>query len=168
MNRLLPALLPAALLLAGCFGGAAPQRHYTVLDPAAGVVAPAALDLDVRMAPDLRAASAPTLYRADGSVSTYPGLTYYAPLELAIPRALRELGPEALGLKPGDRLDLDVLDFCVDRRTPDGVPVARVTLSADGRAPVTVAKPLPAGATPLQTRALLASALLEAIRDARK
>ena len=106
--------------------------------------------------------------RADGSVSTYPGLTYYAPLELAIPRALRELGPEALGLKPGDRLDLDVLDFCVDRRTPDGVPVARVTLSADGRAPVTVAKPLPAGATPLQTRALLASALLEAIRDARK
>ena len=154
MNRLFPTLL-LPLLLVGCFSSSTPpQRHYTVLDPPASQhpVTPADLDISVRMAPDLRAADAPTLYRADGSVSTLRALTYYAPLELAIPRALR----------PGQTLSLHIHDFCVDQRTPDDIPVARVTLSANGHALVTTAKPLPANATPAQIRATLADCLLDA------
>lgn len=160
--RVLPLLLPA-LLLAGCFASGAPQRNYTVMDPdvsRAGDPVNAQLTLRLRMAPDLRAAIAPTLYRADGSVSTVPGLRYYAPLELAIPRALRELPPEAL---PENTLDLTILDFCVDCRTPDGAPLARVTLQRGARPPVSATEPLPEGATPAQTRAALARCLRAAL-----
>lgn len=166
MNRLLPTLL-LPLLLVGCFSsGTPPQRRYTVLDPTAVQlpVTPADLDISVRMAPDLRAADAPTLYRADGSVSTLRALTYYAPLELAIPRALRELGPTPLSLQPGQALVLHIHDFCVDYRTSDGIPVARITLSANGHTLITTSQPLPANATPAQIRATLADCLLKAIR----
>ena len=167
MNRLLPTLL-LPLLLAGCFSsGTPPLRHYTVLDPPASQhpVTPANLDISVRMAPDLRAADAPTLYRADGSVSTLRVLTYYAPLELAIPRALRERASLAdFGLQPGQALVLHIHDFCVDYRTSDGIPVARITLSANGHTLITTSQPLPANATPAQIRATLADCLLKAIR----
>ncbi len=167
MNRLLPTLL-LPLLLVGCFSsGTPPQRRYTVLDPTAAQlpVTPANLDISVRMAPDLRAADAPTLYRADGSVSTLRVLTYYAPLELAIPRALRERASLAdFGLQPGQALVLHIHDFCVDYRTSDGIPVARITLSANGHTLITTSQPLPANATPAQIRATLADCLLKAIR----
>ena len=167
MNRLFPTLL-LPLLLVGCFSSSTPpQRHYTVLDPPASQhpVTPTNLDISVRMAPDLRAADAPTLYRADGSVSTLRVLTYYAPLELAIPRALRERASLAdFGLQPGQALVLHIHDFCVDYRTSDGIPVARITLSANGHTLITTSQPLPANATPAQIRATLADCLLKAIR----
>ena len=166
MNRLFPTLL-LPLLLVGCFSSSTPpQRHYTVLDPPASQhpVTPADLDISVRMAPDLRAADAPTLYRADGSVSTLRSLTYYAPLELAIPRALRERASLAdLGLQPSQALELHIHDFCIDHRTADGIPVARVTLSANGHTLITTSQPLPANATPAQIRTILADCLLKVI-----
>lgn len=166
MNRFLPILL-LPLFLVGCFSsGAAPQRRYTILDPKIRQtpVNPADLDLTVRMAPDLRAADAPIFYRADGSVSTFRDLTYYAPLELAIPRALRELGPAPIGLQPGQDLSLYIHDFCIDQRTPDDIAVARVTLSANGHPLVTATEFISPTATPGLIRTTLADCLLDAIR----
>lgn len=156
-------LLPLLVAVLGCFSSEAPLRRYTVmdLDPARAadpIAAPRPIRL--RMAPDLRAAVAPTLYRADGSVSTVPGLRYYAPLELAIPRAVAELPRETL---PKDLRDVTILDFCVDCRTPDGAPLARVTLRHGDGAPISVTEPLPADATPGQTRAALARCLHAAL-----
>lgn len=166
MTRLLP-LLPL-LILAGCFGAKPTAARHTVADPepVGYVLAPEpAPAIAVRMAPDLRAATAPTLYRADGTVSTVHGLTYYASLELAIARALRETKPSMLGLTSREELALTIQDYCVDERTPDGTPVARVTLTARTGPSATATEPLPADATPAQTRAALARCLRAAVRD---
>ena len=171
-RRAFPRGLPAALLalaLTGCFGGAAPLPRYTVADPepAGYALAPEpAPAIAVRMAPDLRAAVSPTLYRADGTVSSVRGLTYYASLELAIARALRETRPADLGLTSREELALTIHDYCVDERTQDGTPVARVALTARSGPSATATEPLPPAATPGQIRAALARCLRAAVREA--
>ena len=181
--RLAPTL--AALpLLAGCRGGtpAATPRHPRADPDPAILLAPARPlpRVTVRLAPDRRAAVSPTLYRADGTVTTLHALVYDASLELAIRRALTEAAPETYGLPAADATaELFIHDFCVDERTADHTPVARITLSRRVRAAQTPAnaaptrlhtatEPLPPGATPTQIRDALARCLRTAALAAAK
>ena len=156
---LLPALL--TLPLTGCFmfGSATPVR-YAVGTPRTPQVEADVSGLSVRMADDLRAAKSPLLFKKDGTVTRVPGLTYYAPVEVVLGRALREM----IGLSEDRRAptaDLMVTDFCVDA-TGDA-PVARVTLvyRNTGKT-VTETQPLRDPADPAEVRIALAKALTDA------
>lgn len=151
-------LLLPLLLAAGCLGTAQAPRRYTVADPAPDR-RPWGPDLTVRTAPDLRAATAPLLFRADGSVATLRALTYYASLEVAIDRAIRE----SMTPPPNGETRLLVRDFCVDER--GDAPVARVTIEGP-RGAKTATEPLPPAAPPEQIRAALARCLQTAYSQA--
>jgi len=146
-------LMLSLLALAGC--ATTPVAKRTVGLPAEFSVALPAADLDVRLAEDLRTSANPLRFRADGTVVPCRSLVYYAPMEAALARALRDAArPAGEGV-----LRLTVLDFCADERGE--TPVARVTLAA-GKRRASAVRPLPEGWGAPDLRTALAQALQEA------
>ncbi len=169
MTRLALSLVAlVALLCAGCFFGprntpAAPK--YTLAD---SPTAPVAQDLlpSVRLAVDLRAAPAPLHFHADGTVTPIEGLTYYAPLEVAIEAALRSTTAYTPN-QPPRRASITVLAFCLDERSGSPLASVRLATSAPNGAQreVSASRPLPASPSPRVLRDALAQALLEAYAE---
>lgn len=151
MPRLFP-LLALALLL-GCATTPAPK--YAVGLPEGTAVALPAARLELRMAEDLRAYANPLILHADGTVTPCRALAYYAPLELALARALRD----ATHFTGEGTCRLTVQDFHADLRGP--TPLARVTL-ADAKTAISLTEPLPEGWTAPQLRDTLARLLRQA------
>lgn len=153
MPRLLPLLALAALVL-GCATTPAPK--YAVGLPAGDPIPLPAARLEVRMAEDLRAYANPLILHADGTVTPCRALAYYAPLELALARALRD----ATHFTGKNTCRLTVRDFHADLRGP--TPLARVTLAnAQGRT-VSLTEPLPKEWAAPQLRDALARLLRQA------
>lgn len=77
------------IVLVGCSSTVTPK--YTVgLEKMEPVEMPCG-GLTVRMASDLRSYSHPLRFKADGTVEQVRSLTYYAPLEVVLERALRDV-----------------------------------------------------------------------------
>lgn len=123
--------------------------------------------LRLRMAEDLRAYNMPLCFHADGTVTPYRAMQYYAPLEVALKRALEDT-TLFLGTSP-EKTKIIVRDYCiVERPTPqDGHPAGfevRVTLQVTDVDPspkhrtasVYLTDPTP---TPQQIRDAFATAL---------
>ena len=164
--RRLPALsaLPLLILLAGCFSTSAPQPKYTVADLPEQPM-PELATLRVRLAPDLRSLSTPIQFNEDGTVVPVRGITYYAPLELAIERLLREAaGPQTTELARGKMLTLTF--FGVDARGGEAQAVVAFTLEGKPIVSRRIARPLPPDCTPAQLRKLLGDLLLELCKEA--
>ena len=161
-------------LLCGCVS-TPPAKRYTVFTPDAilslgGPLYSDASGVRVRMAEDLRAYNVPLFFHADGSVTPYRALQYYAPLEVALKRALEEVTVFS-GKRP-EKEKIVVRDYCiVEHPNPsiEGRPAGwevRVTLQV-----TSVAHPMPmhrsasihleADATPQEIRAAFAQALLD-------
>lgn len=151
------------LFLLGCTSHPAAKR-YTVFPMCENVANATKLlspyrDLRVRMANDLRAYSVPLTFHADGSVTPCRAVTYYAPLELALTRALKEISdfdPTAAAT-----LKLEVRDYCVIERPATESAEAHVQVL------VTLAYPLKDTVqTERATRDLPLNASDKALRDA--
>lgn len=152
MPRLLP-LLALAILLLGCATTPAPK--YAVGLPAGDSITLPAARLELRMAEDLRAYATPLILHADGTITPCRALAYYAPLELALARALRD----ATRFTGEGTCRLTVRDFHADLRGP--TPLARVTLT-DGKATFSSTEPLPQDWAAPQLRETLARLLRQA------
>jgi hypothetical protein len=123
------------------------------------------------MAEDLRAYNVPLFFHADGSVTPYRALQYYAPLEVALKRALEEVTVFS-GKRP-EKEKIVVRDYCiVEHPNPsiEGRPAGwevRVTLQVTDVDPspkhrtasVYLTDPTP---TPQQIRDAFATALYDA------
>lgn len=145
-----------------------PQQQHTLaaqppkLLPVAGV--------RVRMTKELRAYNTPLRFNADGTVTPYRALTYYAPLELVLERALEDI--TRFQASEHRQLGIEVRDYCIvesassaESLQPPAAEV-RVTLvfHLPSKAPVTHAAvlPLPENYTPAIARETFAEALLRA------
>ncbi len=155
MFRLLSLCL-AVMAVCGCASTPAAKKYTVGLPETAPLAVPAAV-LDVRMAEDLRAYRNPLVFAADGTVAPCRGLVYYAPLELALARALQDVSAFA---RESGTLRITVRDFHADCRGAE--PVARVTLEATNGNTASATAPLPADWTPEQLREALAGLLLKA------
>lgn len=166
MKPLLLLLPLAALALTACTS-TPPAPRYTIFPTTEAVpqVTMPGASLRLRMAEDLRAYNAPLHFHADGTVTTFRALRYYAPLELALERALADL--TTFQSTANGTLNVEVRDYClVD--TADGME-ARVTLvlMPSGQTPIrrSAVQPLPATATTAEVREAFAAALREAYRN---
>lgn len=112
---LLPFLM--ATLFCGC-ATSKPNPKYNVfpnsLEPALRTCATSGVRL--RMAEDLRAYSAPLVFHVDNTVTVSRDLMYYAPLEVALARALEDItlftAPKA------EKLKVEVRDYCLIEHDP--------------------------------------------------
>ncbi len=155
-------LLPLFVLLAGC-STTLPQK-YTVADlPAEPVAQLHVSAISVRMAKDLRAYDTPLYFKADGTVTPLRDLTYYAPLEVAIERALTDatmiFGTGAAPLK------VTVEDFCLDARGE--TLQAKVTLASGPHSASAIENLDTLPSTP-QLRNIFGDLLLEAYQNLAK
>ncbi len=152
-------LLLPLLILAGCATSLPPK--YTVTEHASVPLAEVDTSvLTVRMAKDLRAYATPLCFNADNTVVEVSDLTYYAPLEVAIERALNDVTQKTgTSTRP---LRITVQDFCVDKRGDE--PVAKVTLEARGNY-VTKVAALSPDYTTIQLRDALGELLLQSYAE---
>lgn len=156
--KLLP-LLPLAFLI-GC--ATAPTPKYSVLTPEEHCTLPDDYTrITVRLADDIRSAPNPLCFHADGRVTLCRELTYYAPLELAINRALNDtFSIQKDGTKRRKSLQIVVNTFGVDACS--GTPKACVHLEIPEKGlNARVEQPLPATYTAQDLRDALGEALLQ-------
>ncbi len=156
--KTLCSLFAIALVAAGC--ATAPTPRYTIgLNADTPKVTLPSARLEVRMAEDLRAYASPIVYHTDGTITVCNDLRYYAPLELALQRALEDQTAFAgKGI-----IRIVVRDYCVDLRGDK--PVVRVTLAAASGRTATATAPLSADWDSAQLRAAFAQALYEAYQS---
>lgn len=172
MKTIFPLMCALGLLMTGCAGKPLPKR-YSVFSAGSSAASAESVTspysgLKVRMAEDLRAHAVPLRFHANGEVSAYRALTYYAPLEVALTRALEDC--TAFQRTRPEVLAIEVRDYCLVEH-PDGATSAlevRVTLQAR---PVGAPEPprrctrsrtLPTDASPSIVRQAFAETLLEA------
>ena len=160
-NALLCTLALAALC-AGCFGPRTPPAPKYTVGHAAAEPDLADLRVNVRMAPDLRAATTPLHFQANGTVTPIPGLAYYAPLELAIEAYLRALA-QSNGQTPQRPFPVVVTCFGIDARS--GSACVRVCLEQEAKGGLfrsaEASLPLTEPATPETLRSQLEACLRE-------
>jgi hypothetical protein len=149
-------------LLSGCFSTPKPKR-YTVFTPeVTASQTPKHLPfskLRVRMAKDLRAYNTPLRFKADGTVEPYRGLTYYAPLELALERALQDM--TSLDKTNPRALSVEVRRYCViDGATAAAVAVClQVQVSGQPEQTLELMEPIALDASPDAVRHAFARVL---------
>lgn len=115
--------------------------------------------LTVRMASDLRSYSHPLRFKADGTVEQIRSLTYYAPLEVALERALRDVS--TFNSKSTQVKQIIIETFAVVEKEEGAV--VRVRLRAYPRnLPAQVEKHVPDQADAATLRAAFADALYTA------
>lgn len=146
-------LLAFSALFLGC--ATTPTPKYAVGLPAGDTITLPAARLELRMAEDLRAYANPLILHADGTVTPCRALAYYAPLELALARALRDTSR----FSGEGTCRLTIRDFHADLR--GATPLARVTL-ADAKTIVSITEPLPEDWAAPQLRDTLARLLRQA------
>lgn len=149
-----------------CLGCAStpPKPKYTVFTPECCKQLPGDYTaLSVRLADDIRSAPNPLCFHADGTVTLCRDLVYYAPVEVAITRALQDtFSMRKAGAPAHKPLRITVRAFGVDER--DGTPkaVVRLELPAEGL-DIRTEKALPEASTAHQLRNALGEALLQAV-----
>lgn len=152
-------LLPLAFLI-GC--ATAPTPKYSVLTPEERCTLPADYTaISVRLADDIRTAPNPLHFHADGRVTLCRELTYYAPLELAISRALNDtFSIRKEGTTQKKPLRILVNTFGVDESS--GTPKACVHLEIPAKGlEARAEQPLPEAYTAQDLRNALGEALLQ-------
>ncbi len=150
--------LPLMALMVGCATTLPPR--YTVANEAQTKLTRDAASLSVRMAADLRTYHQPLIFNADGTVNVYRDISYYAPLEIAIERALHDA--TVFNATAHAPLRITVRDFCIDARGDR--PMAKVTLKMN-RKVLTKTAPLSLDYTPGEVRDALGSLLLSAYTE---
>lgn len=160
---LLPLL--TALFFLGC--AAVPTPKYTVLTAPEPRALPAGYTaLTVRLADDIRSAPNPLCFHADGTVTLCRELTYYAPVEVAITRALQDAFVRRKESLPARKpLRLTVRTFGVDARDATPKAVVRLDFPAE-QLDVRSEEPLPAAYTARELRDALGKALLRSMERA--
>ncbi len=151
-------LLPLVTLMVGCATTLPPR--YTVAEMPDVRVKRNNTAVTVRMASDLRAYNQPLIFNADGTVRPCVDFTYYAPLEVAIERALVDASD--FNLTASTPLRVTVSDFCVDARGE--TPIAKVTLKTKEKA-CTKTAPLSDDYTVAELRGTLGMLLLTAYQE---
>ena len=154
-----------ALALSFMMGCAATKaKRYTVFTPemTASTQTQKSLPfskLRVRMAKDLRAYNTPLRFKADGTVVPYRGLTYYAPLELALERALQDM--TSLDKTNPRALSVEVRRYCViDGATAAAVAVClQVQVPGQPEQTLELMEPIALDASPDAVRAAFARVL---------
>lgn len=160
-------LLPLLFCL-GC-ASTPPKPKYTVFTPAYHKPLPGDYTaLSVRMADDIRSAPNPLCFHADGRVTLCRELTYYAPIEVAITRALQDtFSLRKEGMTAHKPLRVVIRTFGVDARS--GAPKAVVHLDFPAEQLDTrIEEPLPENYTAKDLRDALGEALIQSIEDACK
>lgn len=158
-------LLPFLFCL-GCVS-TPPKPKYTVFTPECCKQLPGNYTtLSVRMADDIRSAPNPLYFHADGRVTLCRELAYYAPIEVAITRALQDtFSMRKDGIANPKTLRVVVRAFGVDARS--GTPNAVVLLDFPNEGlDVRVEKPLPENYTTQELRDTLGEALFQSIEKA--
>lgn len=160
-------LLPLLICL-GC-ASTPPKPKYTVFTPTSHKALPGDYTaLSVRMADDIRSAPNPLCFHADGRVTLCRELTYYAPIEVAITRALQDtFSIRKEGMTTGKPLRIVVRTFGVDTRSGTPKAVVHIELSA-AKLDCRVEKPIPEDYTAKDLRDALGEALIQSIEDACK
>ncbi len=163
-HSLIPTLCVLALgfACAGCLssGSGASTPRYTVADTA-GELKVAGARPEVRLQSDIRAYNVPLRFNADGSVTPCAGIRYYAPLELAMTRALRDITQEDASARPRKVL---IEAFGVDARGAQ--PIAHVALRFANGEVIRKESPIDPSLPPAELRKTLGKLLLEAYRTA--
>lgn len=114
----LPLAMVTVSLLLGCSASKQAKRYtvfpttHTITNqaPEKPITSPYC-GIRVRMANDLRAYNTPLFFHADGTVTPYHSVTYYAPLEVALERALADTTHFTASTQ--GKLKLEVRDYCV-------------------------------------------------------
>jgi hypothetical protein len=157
----------ALLMCEGCFiSHPAPTRYTLGLDevlasPTQTVEEARGMDVKVTMSPDLQAMTMPYVCQPDGRVTTEPTLSYYAALPLLIEREV-EMNLDKLALPKAARMQIVVMDYCIDLRGEE--PLAVVGLKVNGvyrRSHVTLAEAY----TAQELRKAFAIALVNALQQ---
>lgn len=159
---LIPCLLMLCFATAGCLssGSGASTPRYTVADTA-GEAKVAGARPEVRLQADIRAYNVPLRFNADGSVTPCAGIRYYAPLELAMTRALRDITQEDDSARPRKVM---IEAFGVDARGEK--PVAHVVLRVATGEVIRKESPIDPTLPPAELRKTLGKLLLDAYRTA--
>ncbi len=115
----LPLLLLALTCFTGCFSRPEAKPHYSVgLEEirAQDIEFPQFKTLKLTLENDIQAMYAPYVFHNDGRVTLYTALTYYAPLPIALERAIKDnIVPTAtIGEVP--HLKLTLTDYAIDLR----------------------------------------------------
>ena len=155
-------LVLAFSCVVGC--AATKTKRYTVFTPemTASTQTQKSLPfskLRVRMAKDLRAYNTPLRFKADGTVEPYRSLTYYAPLELALERALQDI--THLEKQDPRALVVEVRRYCVMEREHAAVVAVCLHLQVAGQPEQTLdfLEPIALNASPEVIRQAFARAL---------
>lgn len=166
-------------LLCGC--ASTPLRPKYAVFPVNNTLEPVtspAAGLRLRMAEDLRAYSAPLCFQTDHTVRLCREVQYYAPLEVALARALEDI--TVFKAECPDKIKIEVRDYCVVVHDPATLqtPPGAVPSPLEVRVNLLVTRPgqpaahhgvshfLPAACTPQDLHAAFAQALYEAYKSA--
>lgn len=154
------------LLCLGC-ASTPPKPKYTVFTPEHHKPLPADYTaLSVRLADDIRSAPNPLCFHADGRVTLCRELTYYAPIEVAITRALQDtFSMRKEGMTAHKPLRVVVRTFGVDARSGAPKAVVHIDLPAE-QLDMRIEEPLPGNYTAQDLRDALGKALLQCIESA--
>lgn len=158
------ALLLLPLLFAlGC-ASAPPKPKYTVFTPDCRMQLPGDYtSLSVRLADDIRSAPHPLCFHADGTVTLCRELAYYAPIEVALTRALQDtFSLRKAETTPAKTLRLVVRTFGVDARSGTPKAVVHLDLPSAGLE-ARVEAPLAETYTAHDLRNALGAALLQSV-----
>lgn len=171
--------LSGIVLLCGCLATSS-QPKYAVfpvnhtLEP----VSSTAAGLRLRMAEDLRAYDTPLFFQADNTVRLNHTLRYYAPLEVALARALEDI--TVFKAESSDKIKIEVRDYCLIEHDPTTLqtPSGATPSPLEVRVHLLVTRPglptthhdvshfLPAESTQQELHAAFARALYEAYKSA--
>lgn len=171
MRALQCCVLLILIALTGCFSTSKTMR-YSVLPPVkmgtplSTFFSTPYSGITVRVAKDLRAYDTPLRFKANGAVEPYRALSYYAPLEIALDRALSDL-TICEGRIP-KRLTVVVKDYCIqeDDQGNAKVQISLVTrLEKKDTVSIRIAEDLPKDYTPQQVRDAFARLLPDAWED---
>lgn len=166
MKTTLPLILLSLLLCLGC-ASTPPKAKYTIFTPEYHKPLPTDYTtLSVRMADDIRSAPNPLCFHADGRVTLCRELTYYAPIEVAITRALQDtFSMRKEGMTAHKALRVVVRTFGVDARTETPKAIVHLDFPAE-QLDIRVEAPLPENYTAQDLRDTLGKALFQCIENA--
>lgn len=166
MKTTLPLILLSLLLCLGC-ASTSPKPKYTVFTPECHKSLPGDYTaLSVRMADDIRSAPNPLCFHADGRVTLCRELAYYAPIEVAITRALQDtFSMRKEGMTAHRPLRIVVRTFGVDARFGAPKAVVHINFPAE-QLDTRIEEPLPENYTVQELRDTLGKTLFRCIESA--
>lgn len=167
-------LLLSCALLTGCFSSRIAPPHYTLgFDEALAerqLLLPPARSVHVSLAEDLGTLHSPYVLHKDGRVTIYRALTYYAPIDVAIERAIKECATFTPPTNGYSRLKLTLTRYCIDLRGDSPQVCVQFETNVTSQQASSTSHPLEksADAQTLHTKAICALPLNYTAQDVRK